>query len=198
MAQGAVHAVRQDLDAIGATISAAFADDPVQRWLFAGAADPDDARSRFLRFFVDEYFPLGHVYTVSGHAGAALWAPPDRDVLHGPSVEDLLAMVTDAIGDEAMPRLMELARSAPYRPTEPHFYLGVLGVAPLNQGAGLGQILLEPVLAACDQGGFVAHLESSNPRNHGFYQRLGFEVVDDFRCGGGDGPLMTIMRRRPR
>lgn len=197
MAAGAVHAAERDLDAIGCTMAAAFADDPVQCWLWDGAADPDLARLRFLRFFVDEYFPLGHVYTVDAGAGAAMWAPPEGDVLHGPSVDDLLEMVTGAIGHHALPRLAELARSAAHRPVQPHFYLGVLGVHPSRQGAGLGQVLLEPVLAACDDGGYLAHLESSNPRNLGFYERLGFSGIADFRCGGPAGPLMTMMQRPP-
>ena len=59
-------------------------------------------------------------------------------------------------------------------------------------------MLVAPVLAACDQGGFVAHLESSNPRNIGFYERLGFITTEAFRCGSESGPLMTVMRRQPR
>ena len=83
------------------------------------------------------------------------------------------------------------------RPLRPHFYLGVLGVTPSRQGAGLGGVLVEPVLVECDRCGHVAHLESSNPRNLGFYERSGFEPIDDFRCGGPSGPLMTVMQRRP-
>src|SRR5699024_10102481 len=39
--------------------------------------------------------------------------------------------------------------------------------------------------------------ESSNERKVPFYERHGFEVVADYRCGG-DGPVMTMMSRRPR
>jgi GNAT superfamily N-acetyltransferase len=126
-----------------------------------------------------------------------MWAPPDRDILQGGRVSDLIALVTELLGDEAIPRLTELARAAEYRPPEPHFYLGILGVAPGHQGKGLGGVLVEPVLEACDRGGFVAHLESSNPRNLGFYERLGFVATDEYRLGGAAGPLLTIMRRTP-
>jgi GNAT superfamily N-acetyltransferase len=200
MAAGALQmtdAVEDQRDAVGATLGAAFADDPVQRWLWDRAADPDTARLRFLRFFVDEYFPLGHVHVVGNVGGAALWAPPERDVLHGPSIDDLLALVDDAIGDQALPRLAELARSSAFRSTSPHFYLGVLGVRPELQGGGLGQALVEPVLAGCDRDGIPAHLESSNSRNLTFYERLGFRAIGDFRCGGPTGPLMTVMHRDP-
>ena len=196
----AVHAVAADLDAVGAAISASFADDPVQQWVFEPADDYEQARTDFLRFFVDAYFPAGHLYVeagTGGASGAAMWTPPDRDVLDGPCIEALVAMMDGILGDEALPRLGELARSGAFRPTEPHFYLGVLGVAPDRQGEGLGATLVAPVLEACDQGGFVAHLESSNPRNLGFYERLGFVATDDYRCGSPSGPLMTIMSRPP-
>ena len=200
MTARAVHAVAADLDAIGSAISASFADDPVQQWLFEPADDFERSRSAFLRFFVDTYFPAGHVYTVhdpAGPAGAAMWTAPDRDVLDGSRIEALIALMEGILGDETLPRLGELARSGAYRPVEPHFYLGVLGVDPSHQGQGLGGAMVEPVLDACDRGGFVAHLESSNPRNLGFYERLGFVAIDDFRCGGPSGPVMTVMRRTP-
>lgn len=126
-----------------------------------------------------------------------MWAPPSRDILHDEArLAELIALVQDEIGEDPTLRLMELARAAEYRPEAPHFYLGILGVAPAGQGSGLGGHLVEPVLAMCDRAGMLAHLESSNPRNLGFYERLGFETVDEYRCGGD--PLMTIMTRAPR
>lgn len=188
------------LDDLTGALADAFADDPVQRWLFDGADDLGLSLARFFRFFVDEYFGLGHTYVLGGDgtAGGALWAPPDRNALHDPArIEALVAMVTADVGDDTIPRLGELARAAEYRPAEPHFYLGILGVAPRAQGTGTGGRLVEPVLETCDRTGVVAHLESSNPRNLGFYERLGFRATADYRCGGPSGPLMTIMTRPP-
>lgn len=194
----AVHATAADLDQAAIALHRAFAADPVQQWLFEPAADPDGARLEFFRFFVGEYFELGHVYVThgpSGVTGAALWAPPDRHILHEHRIPALLEVVVPVLGDETYPRLSELARTNDFKPVEPHFYLGVLGVDPAHQGEGIGGVLVEPALAACDSGGFVAHLESSNPVNIPFYERLGFATSDAYRCGGDDGPLMTIMSR---
>ncbi len=199
-----VHAVAAEIDDLAALLSRAFADDPVQQWLFEPAADPDASRGRFFRFFVDEYFGLGHTYRVGetgrvgDFAGAALWAPPDRDVLAENRIPDLIELMTAEIGDQCIPRLSVLAAAHEYRPSEPHFYLGILGVDPAHQGLGVGARLVEPVLRACDDAGFDAHLESSNPRNIPFYERLGFATIDSFRCGSDSGPPMTIMRRTPR
>lgn len=196
----AVHATAADLAAVTDVLVDAFAGDPVQQWLFAPADDPDAGRRALFEIFVEDYFWLGQAYVVAdggGVAGAALWAPPDRQVLRGERVQDLLGALTPHLGDELLPRLGELARSHEHRPPEPHLYLGILGVDPGRQSLGHGATLLAPTLAECDRTGLVAHLESSNEQNLAFYGRHGFEVVSTYRCGG-DGPPMTIMTRRPQ
>lgn len=196
----AVHATAADLEDITSVLAAAFADDPVQRWLFAPAAAPDDARRALFEVFTPDYFWLGHAYVVhvAGTVrGAALWAPPDRNPLQGDRVQELLGALEPHLGQETVPRLGQLARAAEYRPPVPHFYLGILGVDPVSQSNGLGGTLVAPVLAECDRTGVLAHLESSNPRNVPFYERHGFVVEADYRCGA-DGPVMTMMTRQPR
>lgn len=195
----AVHATAADLSAVTDVLTAAFADDPVQQWLFAPAADPDAGRRAMFEIFVEDYFWLGHLHVVSdggGLAGAALWSPPDRDVLRGDRVQDLFHVLAPHLGDQLLTRLGELARAHDRRPTEPHLYLGILGVDPDRQSQGHGAALLAPTLAECDRTGVLAHLESSNERNIAFYERHGFAVVDAYRCGG-DGPSMTMMSREP-
>lgn len=195
----AVHATAAELPAVVGVLTDAFAADPVQRWLFAPADDPDAGRRALFDVFVSDYFWLGHLHVVHGHGallGAALWAPPDRNPLQGDRVEVLLARLLPHLGDELVPRLGELARAHQHRPAEPHLYLGVLGVDPARQSQGVGGALLSPTLAECDRMGLPAHLESSNPRNEPFYERHGFRVVASYRCGD-DGPPMTIMTRPP-
>lgn len=196
----AVHATAADLPAVTRVLTAAFADDPVMRWTFAPAADPGAGLRAMFELMIDEYFWRGHLYVVSdtkGVAGAALWSPPDRDVLQDARLEELFARLAPHLGDELVPRLAELGRTHEHRPAEPHLYLGILGVDPGRQSKGHGAALLAPTLAECDRMGLLAHLESSNERNIPFYERHGFEVVEAYRCGG-DGPLMTMMSRRPR
>lgn len=195
----AVHATAADLAAVIDVLVDAFAADPVQQWLFAPAADPDAGRRALFGIFVQDYFWLGHTHVVAdagGLAGAALWAPPDREILRGQRVQDLLDALAPHLGDELMSRLGELARTHQYRPAGPHLYLGVLGVAPDRQSRGHGADLLAPSLADCDRTGLLAHLESSNVENIPFYERQGFVAVTAYRCGG-DGPQMTIMTRQP-
>jgi GNAT superfamily N-acetyltransferase len=83
-----------------------------------------------------------------------------------------------------------------YHPTEPHWYLPVIGVEPLLHGQGFGSALMQQALDQCDRGGTPAYLESSNPRNIPFYQRQGFEGLGTIQVG--TSPSIVPMVRRPR
>lgn len=83
-----------------------------------------------------------------------------------------------------------------YHPIEPHWYLPLIGVDPDHQRRGYGAALMAPALAACDRDGLPAYLESSNPANVPFYDRLGFRALATIRVGAS--PPILPMRREPR
>ena len=83
-----------------------------------------------------------------------------------------------------------------YHPTEPHWYLPMIGVDPSQQGRGIGSALLTHALAICDRDGLPAYLESSNPKNVPLYERHGFEVVGTIQAGSS--PTIRAMLRRAR
>jgi ribosomal protein S18 acetylase RimI-like enzyme len=59
-------------------------------------------------------------------------------------------------------------------PTEPHRYLGTLGVDPPLQGRGVGGALLANWLATVDQQGLPVYLETDSERSVRFYESAGF------------------------
>lgn len=69
-------------------------------------------------------------------------------------------------------------------PLEPHWYLGILGVEPDRQNAGLGTALLRSWLARVDEEDAASYLETDRAENVGFYRRVGFEVVNEQRVLG--------------
>ncbi len=112
---------------------------------------------------------------------------------HGPLVGEL---VLSTIGPERAAETGQLREIlAEHHLTEAHFYLPFIGVAPEWQGYGHGNTVMRPVLDLCDRYGIPAYLESSNPRNIPFYERLGFNVTAEFAADGG--PPMAGMRRNP-
>ncbi len=81
-------------------------------------------------------------------------------------------------------------------PEEPHWYLAAVGTRPAQQSRGYGAVVLRPVLDRCDETGLGAYLESSNPLNRSFYERLGFAGRDPVVIAGE--VTVTPMWREPR
>jgi ribosomal protein S18 acetylase RimI-like enzyme len=64
-------------------------------------------------------------------------------------------------------------------PRRPHWHLGPIGVAPEVQHKGIGSHLMEFLCDLTDKDGTEAYLETERSENVPFYQRFGFEVVED-------------------
>ena len=90
-------------------------------------------------------------------------------------------------------RLLSLVEKV--HPTEPHWYLAVLGTSPDQQGKGIASATLAPILRRCDEEGLPAYLESSKEANIAFYRRHGFEVRGQVDVPGG--PSLWPMWREP-
>jgi ribosomal protein S18 acetylase RimI-like enzyme len=87
-------------------------------------------------------------------------------------------------------------RMARHHPSEPHWYLPLIGVVPAHRGKGVGDALMRHALAACDRDGLPAYLESTNPRNITLYERHGFERIASIQSGSS--PIIVPMLRKPR
>jgi ribosomal protein S18 acetylase RimI-like enzyme len=170
-----------------AVIVLAFAADPVARWSYG-----DDAEQYLLYFpalvraFGGKAFAHGTARHVSSCAGVALWLPPD---IH-PDEESIVASLP-AERREAVGAVFE--RIAGYHPSEPHWYLPLIGVDPAQRNKGYGSALMEEALRRFDQDHVAAYLESTNPDNIAFYQRHGFEFLGTVRAGSSP-PLFPMLR----
>jgi ribosomal protein S18 acetylase RimI-like enzyme len=80
-----------------------------------------------------------------------------------------------------------------YHPTEPHWYLPLIGVDSAHQGRGYGSALLRHALRQCDQDNVAAYLESSNPANVPLYERHGFVVLGTTQVGSSP-PFIPMLR----
>jgi ribosomal protein S18 acetylase RimI-like enzyme len=78
-------------------------------------------------------------------------------------------------------------------PDEPVWLLDLIGVDPSAQGRGYGQRLLRHGLALAAADGRPAFLETANPDNVAYYERVGFGVVESAIAPGG-GPQVWFMR----
>jgi len=136
-----------------------------------------------------------HTHLHSSDADIARVA--DRDRVAGPDEEAIgphLERTVDPAKLEVTQVVFE--QMDRHHPTEPHWYLPLIGVDPVRQRNGQGAALMRRALERVDREGLTAYLESTNPRNIALYQRHGFAVVATIEVA--DVPPLFPMVRRPR
>ncbi len=186
----------------GATLAAAFYDDPFSRFLLP----EEKTRHRWLQLLntagLRLALPEGHVYTTAGAAvpGVIALVPPGR--YPPPAWRTLRFLLSVAWRPPPFgPPLRSLVRGIQtlrmverLHLREPHWYVHVLGVHPSHQGKGLGGALMQPALARADAQRVPVYLETSNERNLTFYGHFGFDVVQEVEVPGGGPPMWTMLR----
>jgi ribosomal protein S18 acetylase RimI-like enzyme len=176
-----------------ATLTVAFAADPVMRWFFPDA-------TRYLASFPElawllgqDAFAGGAVDQAPGGIGVALWVSPGTELPE----DDLAGLLVRSVDpDRHEVAFAFLTQVEEHRLADPHWYLPVIGVEPREQGRGHGSALLRDGLARCDRDGLPAYLEASSARNRELYARHGFETLAEIQAG--DSPPLWPMVRAPR
>ena len=175
-----------------ATIVAAFLTDPPARFAWPSLHEYLQAMPVASRAFAGASFKHGTAYVSADFSAVALWLPPGVQ----PDGEALGKVFRDTAKREHMDALLAtFQKMEQSHPKEAHWYLPMIGVEPNAQGSGLGAELMRFALVRCDRERTPAYLEAS-PRNTPFYQRHGFEVMDEIRIGAA--PPVRPMLRRPR
>ncbi|SDP28857.1 Acetyltransferase (GNAT) family protein [Actinopolyspora xinjiangensis] len=188
-------ATRADVGAAVRTLGRAFADYPWTRHTIAA-----DGHQRRLEAFQELFVARiglehGRGWVTDDCAAVSVWTTPDSTEV-GSVFAELAPRFAELAGDRA-PFAEEAERVvSPYRPQEPVWFLGTVGVDPERQGNGLGSAVIRPGLAEADRVGAAAFLETSLEGNVRFYQRLGFVVTADVRLPSG-GPRTWFMTRPP-
>ena len=178
--------------AIG-TVVLAFSADPVARWFYPDPHQYLLHLPSFVRAFAGKAFEHNSAYYVDGYLGAALWLPPD---VH-PDENALIELLQRTIPEENQQNIFAfIEQMDSSHPSEPHWYLPMIGVDPAHQHQGYGSALLERTLLACDRDHRLAYLESSSPKSIPLYERHGFELLGTIQVG--KSPPLFPMQRKPR
>ncbi|WP_196139033.1 N-acetyltransferase [Aliikangiella sp. G2MR2-5] len=116
--------------------------------------------------------------------GASIWSIPLSEAEQNEKSRRKLEFIQKVMGSQSSKTYQAIGRfmsekSAQVVP-ENAWYLSILAISPEYQGQGLGPGLLETTLSEIDAQNLPCYLETFNPRNLSFYQRLGFELVDSF------------------
>ncbi len=201
--QGPVQPMGRDqIDPVAGMLARAFDDDPIWSALWP---DAERRALQLQRMFAalarTSMAAGGYATTVDGVGGASLWLPPGRGMGISAVVRSRFAMPRmilrmsrgEAQSLRAMVTLLD-KRHAALVP-EPHWYLWVVGVEPHLHGQGLGTLLVRDGLAQADRDGTAVYLETETTGNVGYYEGLGFRVVEELMAPGVGVPLWLMVHR---
>ena len=174
------------------TLTSAFSNDPVERWLYPEEAQYFSHFPKFLRAFGGRSFEASTAWKLGDVIAVALWLPPATKA-DGDAIVNAL---TETVAPEKIEDTYSvLGQMEEAHPTYEHWYLPWFGVDLTAQGSGLGSQLIRQCLNVVDQTHCHAYLETPNPRTISFYNRHGFEVTGTAQSGSC--PPITFMSRPP-
>jgi ribosomal protein S18 acetylase RimI-like enzyme len=188
----------EDAEPIADLLADAFLDYEWSRW----AVPADDRRER-LRGLHLLYAGLvgaetGSTWVTDDITSVVNWVKPGRnpisDELRTRLGEESAALFGDRL--EAVDALD--AETAPLRPAGPHWYLATVGTRPDRRGEGLASLVIRAGLAACDEAGLPAAVETSNEPNCRLYERLGFQAAGDRTAPDGGLRVWVLVRPAQR
>lgn len=184
---------QQELENIINSLVLAFSADPVTRWMYPSDEQYFSSFPDFVKSFGAKAFDSKTVYYPNNYAGAALWFPPQVE----PDTDLVTKMIQRTISPENIEQVFNLLEQmSQFHLTEPHWYLGILGVEPTQRKKGYGSALIEQILSICDRHNQLAYLEASSLANVPFYEKHGFEVIGKIQVD--NSPNMFPMIRYPQ
>jgi len=175
------------------TIVMAFSSDPIARWFLPGPHQYLTYFPEFIPPFAGQAFDHGSAYCTDDFAAASLWLPPN---VHSDQ-EVMGELAQRAVAESDQEKVFAfMGQMGVFHPTDPHWYLPLIGVDPPHQGRGLGSALLKHALQNCDRDKLPAYLEATSPGSRRLYERHGFEAIGEIQHA--DSPPMWPMLRKPR
>lgn len=183
-----------DADAIASTITSAFFHDPVWGSMFPSEQQRAAQSATMWRLYVTSALRYPWTLISPNAEAAAVWIPPGGSEVTEQEAEGLEQLLTDAAGRESARAIMAVYDQLDAaHPSEPCYYLSLLGVHNDHRGKGLGMALLAENLTRIDALGMPTYLESSNPANNARYESAGYRARDQLTTAGGH-PITTMWR----
>lgn len=196
MKSGLQQVTKADLERVCETLADGFHDDPLWGWAFGG--DATLRRERHLSWFrivMAQGIEYGSAWMTPNAEAVTLWIPAGLDELSAEREAALIAFVERDCAERAAVLFAAFEQFEANHPREREsHYLSLLATANAHRGRGIGMALLRDNLAALDQLGAPAYLESTNPANLARYASVGFAPHGEFIPAEG-APLVTTMWR---
>jgi ribosomal protein S18 acetylase RimI-like enzyme len=182
-------AVPSDLPKAVLCLAAAFVQDPITGYVLQSGQGYPDRLKRFfsllMRARVALQMPVLVERDASGIQGAVMGYATQHPAWPVDIAEEWehFEKATPGLPDRLL-AYEEIAEK--FKPSAPHYYLGVIGVEPAAQGRGIGANLLKSFCdrSAGDQSSCGVYLETAKESNLAFYDRAGFVETGRGTLGG--------------
>ncbi|GAA4554005.1 GNAT family N-acetyltransferase [Amycolatopsis samaneae] len=176
-----------EVDTLVEVLTAAFHDDPVDRWIFPDPGRRRRAHPTFYAVLAEAAFAGGRIDVSDDLAALVLWLPGgDEGLLDG------FAALEESEQDRLEAVFALLGEHIPARPG--YWQAQFAAVRPDRQRQGLGGGLFRYGLDRHDAAGSPTYLVASSPGSARLYRRLGYrELGAAFRLPGGS-PLRPMWR----
>lgn len=173
----------------------AFEGDPMWgAWAFPDRGTRRAHREAVFGILVEAALRYPHVWLSADGAAAAIWIPPGGTEMSAAQEDQVDAVLRESLGERADEVLEAFELFERARPSDPHYYLTLLGTDPRSAGHGIGARLLASNLHHLDTVGQAAYVEASDELVV-FYERFGFAKTG--RLELTRGPTVNSMWREP-
>lgn len=183
-----------EVDDLAKVLSESLCTDPLMRWILPSQEVWSNGSRDYFALSIRWFLRGGRVFTMNRVECVALWLPPGRRRRSLRLEGEMASQLVSLIGWWRSFKVGRLERNARRKlPRVRHWFLHSIGVAPSEQGRGVGSALVSRVLEECDRAQIAACVYSANQKNFTFYQRLGFREVEELQIGSA--PTIWILRR---
>lgn len=184
-------------------LARAFYDDPMWSFLEPDARNRLRASAWVIEHWARMLAPKGASWLARGDdgqaLGAALWFPPGQfSVTLGRMLRVGYVWMPFCLGLDWTRRALRVSREGVSHQTAtmkgPHWVLDLLAVDPDAQKSGVGGALIRTGLGLADQQSIPSFVVTHKAINVTYYQRFGFQLVDEYKVSNG-GPVAYSLRR---
>jgi GNAT superfamily N-acetyltransferase len=181
---------------LSALLGRAFVNEPMLRWSLGTHGDVPQRFVRYFEYFNETLARLGMLWEADAGRGAAVWIPGHADDAFTRAIDASRASVHTLTSDggQRYDAFWEWVDAK--IPDGRLWNLDSVAVEPGSRGTGVGAALINFGLDLARAENTGACLETGNPKNVPYYERLGFRVIDDADAPQG-GPHIWFLRWDP-
>ncbi|KTD07620.1 GNAT family N-acetyltransferase [Legionella jamestowniensis] len=187
-----------DLATAVATLTKAFAKDPVMQWIFG-----EDYQLKAPAMFeaITRYCMLyGKAFCTTGMEAVALRkCPTDKKFSWWKAFRAGFFTLPKAMGNKAFKRLM-LFDDLTQKERKKHmgnnsfWYCWCLATQPDYQGKGYGTALMNYTFDLAKQSGFPCYLETATAKNQALYEKNGYVKLSEFYLPDNEVKIISMLR----